>query len=91
MERQLPYLKQLAKDNTLLVVFFIDNDLKEYVETPYSSTEDYYRHVIAEKTMAEQRLIVSLLRQNGILSILTPPENLSVDVINKYLEIRRKS
>ena len=56
-----------------------------------SSTEDYYRHVIAEKTMAEQRLIVSLLRQNGILSILTPPENLSVDVINKYLEIRRKS
>ena len=72
-------------------VFFIDNDLKEYVETPYSSTEDYYRHVIAEKTMAEQRLIVSLLRQNGILSILTPPENLSVDVINKYLEIRRKS
>ena len=91
MERQLPYMKQLAKDNTLLVVFFIDNDLKEYVETPYSSTEDYYRHVIAEKTMAEQRLIVSLLRQNGILSILTPPENLSVDVINKYLEIRRKS
>lgn len=91
MERQLPYMKQLAKDNTLLVVFFIDNDLKEYMETPYSSTEDYYRHVIAEKTMAEQRQIVSLLRQNGILSILTSPEDLSVDVINKYLEIRRKS
>ena len=71
-------------------MFFIDNDLKEYVDSPYSSTEDYYRHVIAEKTMAEQRLIVSLLRQNGILSLLTTPEDLSVDVINKYLEIRRK-
>lgn len=90
MERQLPYLRQLSRDNTLLVVFFIDNDLKEYVDSPYSSTEDYYRHVIAEKTMAEQRLIVSLLRQNGILSLLTTPEDLSVDVINKYLEIRRK-
>lgn len=89
MERQLPHLKQLARDNRLLVVFFVDNDLRDFINAPCSSTEDYYQHVIAEKTMAEQRLIVSLLRQNGILSLLTSPENLSVDVINKYLEIRR--
>lgn len=90
MERQLQYLRQIAKGHTLLVVFFVDNDLKEYIASPCSSTEDYYRHVIAEKTLAEQRLIVSLLRQYGILSLLTTPEELSVDVINKYLEIRRR-
>lgn len=90
MERQLPYLRQLNRQHRLLVVFFEDNELKEYVRTEARTTEEYYRHVIAEKTVQDQRLIVSLLRQQGILSLLTTPENLSVDVINKYLELKAK-
>ncbi len=35
-----------------------------------------------------QRLIASTLRQYGIMALFTTPENLSVDVINKYLEIK---
>ena len=50
----------------------------------------YYRHVIAEKFAFEKRLIVSTLKQNGIYSLLTTPENLSIDVINKYLEMKSR-
>lgn len=88
--RQLPYLKQLNGRHRLLVVFFEDNELRDYVSTPSTTTEDYYRHVIAEKMLHEQRLIVSLLRRQGILGLLTTPERLSVDVINKYLELKMR-
>ena len=90
MNRQLPYLQQLARQHRLLVVFFEDAELKEYVSRPATDTEGYYRRVIAEKFTFEKRLIVSTLKQYGIYSLLTTPENLSVDVINKYLEMKSR-
>lgn len=90
MNRQLPYLQQLARQHRVLVVFFEDTDLKEYIARPADSTEAYYRHVIAEKFAFEKRLIVSTLKQHGIYSLLTTPGNLSIDVINKYLEMKSR-
>ena len=90
MERQLPYLVQLNRLHRLLVVFFEDDEIKAYIKTRPNSDEEYYRHVIAEKYAHEQRLIVSKLKRHGILSLLTTPENLSVDVINKYLELKTR-
>lgn len=90
MRRQLPYLIQLARRHRLLVVFFNDNEIKDYIATPPADTEDLYRHVIAEKFDYEQRLIVSELRRHGILSLLTSPDQLSIDVINKYLELKKQ-
>ncbi|NDV66448.1 DUF58 domain-containing protein [Bacteroides sp. 224] len=88
LNRQMPYLKQLARQHRLLVVFFEDAELKEQIEKTPESTEAYYQQVIAEKFAFEKRLIVSTLKQHGIYSLLTTPESLSVDVINKYLEMK---
>ncbi|WP_294628072.1 DUF58 domain-containing protein [uncultured Bacteroides sp.] len=90
MKRQLAYLKQLNRQHRLLVVFFEDADLKEYIATPATDTEGYYHHIIAEKFAYEKRLVVSTLKQHGIYSLLTTPENLSIDVINKYLEMKAR-
>ena len=97
MRRQLQYLRQLNMRHRLLVVFFEDEELRDYIEyKPQTSklrsqtTESVYQHVVAEKFAYEQRLIVQTLRQYGIQSLLTTPRNLSVDVINKYLEIKSK-
>lgn len=90
MNRQLAYLQQLNRQHRLLVVFFEDADIKTYIAAPAKDTEGYYRHVIAEKFAFEKRLIVSTLKQNGIYSLLTTPENLSIDVINKYLEMKSR-
>ena len=97
LRRQLSFLRQLAMRHRLLVVFFEDKELKEMIREKgevnsakgkEKSTEAYYQRVIAEKFAYEQRLIVSTLRQYGIQSLLTTPDNLSVNVINKYLEIK---
>ena len=90
MKRQLAYLIQLSQRHRVLLVFFADAELKQYISTPATSTEDYFRHVIAEKYAYEQRLIVSSLQQHGIYSLLTTPESLSIDVINKYLEMKTR-
>ena len=94
LRRQLQYLRQLAIHHRLLVVFFEDEEMTEYISRSSSlishlSTESVYQHVIAEKFAYEQRLIVQTLRQYGIQSLLTTPCRLSVDVINKYLEMKR--
>ena len=90
MERQLPYLKQLNMRHRLLVVFFVDNELSGFLRGTPVTTEDYYQHVIVEKMLHEQRLIVSRLRQHGILGMLTTPQNLSADVVNRYLEMKEQ-
>ena len=90
MERQLPYLLQLNRRHRLLVVFFEDDEVKDYLATRPDSDEEYYRHVITEQFAYEQRLIVSSLKQRGIMALLTTPEKLSVDVLNKYLEIKAR-
>lgn len=91
LRRQLSFLRQLAMRHRLLVVFFEDEELKEFImQKSSNSTEHLYQRIIAEKFAYEQRLIVRTLRQYGIQSLLTTPKNLSVDVINKYLEIKSR-
>lgn len=90
MKRQLPYLQQLSQHHRVLVVFFEDEELKQYTAKPSEDVEDTFRHVVAEKFMYEKRLIVRTLRQYGIFALLSTPENLSVDVINKYLEMKAR-
>ena len=95
LRRQLSYLRQLAMRHRLLVVFFEDEELKHFFNPNFSkksrkavTTEETYQRVIDEKFAYEQRLIVQTLRQYGIQALLTTPNNLSVDVINKYLEMK---
>ena len=91
MSRQLPYLQQLNRQHRLLVVFFEDAELKKLIaHRNLEETESYYQQVIAEKFAFEKRLIVTTLKQYGIYSLLTTPDKLSIDVINKYLEMKSR-
>lgn len=89
LDRQLAYLCQVARHHRLLVVYFENSALHDYLDTRPHSTEDYYIHVVAQQMERSQQLIMSRLTQRGILSLRTTPDRLSVDVINKYLEIKQ--
>lgn len=90
LQRQLEYLQLLNKRHRLLVVFFNDVELSDFVNSPKRTVEDYYQHVIAEKLIYERRLIQSTLRQHGIYSVLSNPTTLSADVVNKYMEMKSR-
>lgn len=88
LERQLPYLKQLSNNHVVLVVFFEDVELDKFSREPERDIQDYYCHAVARNVTFEKQAIVATLRRNGIFSLLTKPENLSVNLINRYLEIK---
>jgi uncharacterized protein (DUF58 family) len=90
MQRQLPFFRNLAKSHLLVVVFFQNTELKQVYEKEARGTEDIYIKTIAEKFDYEKRLITKELEANGIHSILTAPENLTVNTINKYLELKAR-
>lgn len=83
--RQMPYLRQIAKKHLLCVVFFVNTELRTFLEQPAESSEQIYEKTIAEKFDFEKRQIVKELSAYGIYSLLTEPENLTVNAINKYL------
>ncbi len=90
LHRQLPYLKGIAKNHLLVVVFFQNTELNELIHKKAATVQEVYDKVIAEKFMFEKRLIVNELKKYGIYSVLTQPEDLTLDTINKYLEIKAR-
>ncbi|WP_347925147.1 DUF58 domain-containing protein [Pontimicrobium sp. SW4] len=90
LHRQLPYLKGMAKNHLLVVIFFKNTELNNLIENKAETIQQVYDKVIAEKFAFEKRLIVNELKKYGIYSILTTPENLTLDTINKYLEIKAR-
>ncbi|WP_295668468.1 DUF58 domain-containing protein [uncultured Mucilaginibacter sp.] len=90
LQRQLPYLKRIAKFHLLLVVFFENTELKKLSEKPADDVEGIYIKTIAEKFAYDKKLIVKELAKNNIQSILSTPQNLTVNTINRYLEIKAK-
>ncbi|HEX5026748.1 MAG TPA: DUF58 domain-containing protein [Agriterribacter sp.] len=89
-QRQLPYLRQIAKHHLLLVVFFENTELKALREKTAENLEDIYIKTIANKFAFEKRLIAKELQQHGILSLLTTPGQLTVNAINKYIELKSR-
>ncbi len=90
LNRQLPYLKGIAKNHLLVVIFFENTELNSLISEPAETVQQAYDKVIAEKFAFEKRLIVNELQKYGIQSILTAPENLTINTINKYLEIKAR-
>lgn len=90
LHRQLPYLKGIAKNHLLVVIFFKNTELNQLISNKAETVRQVYDKVIAEKFAFEKKLIVNELKKYGIHSILTSPENLTIDTINKYLEIKAR-
>ena len=91
LERELPSLKRLAHYHLLMVVFFENTELKQLVEGRLTTIEDIYIKTIAEKYRYEKQLIAKELQKHGIISVLTSPQNLTVNSLNKYLELKNRS
>jgi uncharacterized protein (DUF58 family) len=90
LKRQLPYLKGIAHSHLLVVVFFENIELEQLIHKKSGNIQEVYDQVIAEKLAFEKRLIVNELKKYGIHSVLTKPENLTIESINKYLEIKAR-
>jgi len=90
LERVLPVLRKLSKQHLLLVVFFENNELIQYSQESSQTIKEIYFRMVAEKTVDEKEQIFHMLNLYGIQAIRTIPENLTIGVINKYLEFKSR-
>ena len=91
LERELPTLKRLAHYHLLMVVFFENTELKELTEKKASTLEEIYIKTIAEKFRYEKQLMARELQKHGIIAVLSSPSHLTVNTLNKYLELKNRS
>lgn len=90
LHRQLPYLQAISKQHLLVVIFFENTELTQFAEKRADNVRQIFQQTIAEKFVYEKKLIVNELRKYGIQTILSRPQDLTVNTINKYLEIKAR-
>jgi uncharacterized protein (DUF58 family) len=90
LERQLGYLKALSRKHILVVIFFKNTELDELLESPAEDLPSVYHKTIAQKSDYDKKVMAATLEKYGIQTILTNPEDLTVNTINKYLEIKAR-
>lgn len=90
LKRALPILRRLNKTYLVVVVFFENTEITKATTIDCDTVSDVYLKTFAQKFTNEKKLMVQELRKFGIQSILSKPEELSVNSINKYLELKSR-
>ncbi|WP_420457155.1 DUF58 domain-containing protein [Rubrivirga sp.] len=88
LERQLPYLRRIARAHRVVVVLFENTGIRDLLAARAERLEDVYVKATAESLALEKREIVRTLERHGIGALLTTPERLTVDAVNRYLQIK---
>lgn len=88
LQRVIPQLVRLNNQHLLVVVFFENTEITSQIGVPAADVSAVYRETIAEDYQLTKIQLVQELKQHGIMSILTRPEELVVSSINKYLELK---
>jgi uncharacterized protein (DUF58 family) len=90
LNRQLPYLKALSGPHLLMVIIFENTELHSLLGSVPENTEEIYIKTIGEQFAYEKKLIVKEMEKHGIIALLTPPHQLTVQTLNKYLELKSR-
>ena len=90
LERVLPVLRKISKTHLLCVIVFENTELEEFQDEVAENELEIYEKTIARKVNFEKRLVINQLKQHAINVVYTRPEHLSINVLNKYLELKAR-
>lgn len=81
----------LARTSLPLVVTISDPDVHAAAEHVPTDTLSVYQRASAAHMLDERRLVLDTLRKRGVLTLDVPANQLSLAVINRYLELKRRT
>lgn len=90
LERYLPVFRKINKTHLLLLVVFKNTEIEKYSYETATDTLSIYQKTIGKKMLAEKEMLLKELAKYGIQALLTAPQDLSTQTINKYLEFKAK-
>ncbi|MCE1188656.1 MAG: DUF58 domain-containing protein [Ignavibacteria bacterium] len=88
--RQVKLLTKIAQRHILVVIIFENTELAAMLNSNSSTSYEIYEKIIAEKMIADKKAIIAELWRHKIHCIYCKPSELTVDIINKYLEIKTR-
>lgn len=88
MRRHLPQLSRLADRHVVLCILFENTELRHLAGQPADRLDTLYVQTIARQFTEEKREIARILRQHGVGTLFTTPGDLTLNVINRYLELK---
>lgn len=89
-EMMVENLQFLARRHLVIFVAIRDPSLDEVAETKPASSMDINRAVVAQELIEDREMVIKELRHSGVFCVDAPPSGISVELINRYLDIHRR-
>lgn len=90
LKRVIPILRKINLQHLLIVVFFENSELDKVSNSEVKDLKGIYTQILAEQALNDKVAIAQELNNFGIQTILSKPEDLNMNTINKYLEIKSR-
>ncbi|MFY7946656.1 MAG: DUF58 domain-containing protein [Bacteroidia bacterium] len=90
MAKALPVLRKINQRHLLVVVLFENTELAVVSQSDSMHTESIYTRALARQWMDNKSQMIATLQQHGIQTMLTQPANLTINSLNKYIELKAK-
>jgi uncharacterized protein (DUF58 family) len=81
---------RLVKRHLVLFVVMRDDELEALVTAPPDTPEDVARAVVAASLLQQRDLVLARLRRLGAHIVETPAERIGPEVLNVYLDLKRR-
>ncbi len=86
----LAHTSKLIPRHLPLIITIGDTDLRELVRTRPSTAADVYRQGTAEEILRQREEALARIRHAGGLALDVPAGRLSLELVNKYLEVKER-
>lgn len=88
LQRALPVLRKLNSSHLLVVIFFTNAEVEEFAFSPATNLNGIYTRMVARQMVADKRQMAIELANHGIQSVVCRPSELTINTLNKYLELK---
>ena len=84
-------MTQLSRHHLVVCVTLTDSGIVALAEQHTKDAKSVYQKAIAERLLQEKHATLEILRRRGVITIDVPAHQLTMAVVNKYLELKAKS
>ena len=85
------YVARLSKHHLVVCVTLMDSTIIALAAQKLTGSKSVYQKTIAEKLLQEKHATLEILRRRGVITLDVPAHQLTMTVVNKYLELKAKS
>jgi uncharacterized protein (DUF58 family) len=86
----LAHSSQLIPRHLPLIITIGDTDLRELTRETPAAAGDVYRQAVAEEILSQREEALMRIRHAGGLALDVPAGRLSLELVNKYLEVKER-